>query len=188
MAMTMRGFSLSESFANFPSSTERLTLLPENAEHGGILAEGTQVSNHFSATVPESWPPTAVEPPTKDAIEWKRFYLSHSGPDGKKSVVGIAGFGMWSPEKKTAQVGAALVPEYLGKRLGEEIVAALGKWALSQPQFDSVVCDVPADHPSSAKSLERAGYVKSQEAPAPGHLRFVMTRSAQQSTVPSIPC
>ena len=178
MAVTGRGFSLRESFPNFPLSTGRLTLEPEEPEHDGILAERTLVANLFSATVPGSWPPTAVEPPTTDAIGWKRFYLSHSGSDGQKSMVGVAGIGFWSPEKRTAQVGTALVPEYHGQRLGQEIVAALGKWALSQPQFDSAVCDVPADHPSSAKSLERAGYVKSPEAPAPGYLRFVMTRSA----------
>jgi RimJ/RimL family protein N-acetyltransferase len=141
-----------------------------------MLQEGKQVSNLFSAHVPESWPPTAVEPPTNDAIGWKRFYLSHPEPDGKKSIVGIAGIGVWPAEKRTVQVGAALVPEYQGQRLGEEIVAALGKWALSQPQYDSVVCDVPENHLASAKSLGRAGYVKSAQNPMPGYFRFVMTR------------
>jgi len=178
MSVTVRGFSLRESFPNFPLRTERLTLEPEVAGHDGIVAESTQVEGHFSANVPSSWPPTAVEPPTTDAIGWKRFSLAHSGSDGQKSIVGIAGIGFWSPEERTAQIGAALVPEYQGQRLGQEVVAALGKWVLSQPEFDSAVCDVPADHPSSAKSLERAGFVKSPEAPAPGYFRFVMTRAA----------
>lgn len=33
-----------------------------------------------------------------------------------------------------------------------------------------------SDDIASAKSLERAGYVRFREAPAPGFARFVMTR------------
>jgi hypothetical protein len=176
MGVSLRGMFLTESLSNLPVSTGRLTLIPEEPGHGGMLEEGKQVSKLFSAQVPESWPPAAVEPPTKDAIGWKRLYLSQTGSDGQKRIVGIAGIGLWPAANRTVQVGAALVPEYQGQRLGEEIVADLGRWALSQPQYDSVVCDVPDDHLASAKSLERAGYVKSEEAPAPGFARFVMTR------------
>lgn len=176
MTVKVRGMFLTESHSNLPVRTERLTLMAEEPGHGGMLEDGKQVSNIFAAQVHDSWPPTAVEPPTKDAIGWKRFYLSHTRPDGQKMIVGIAGIGVWSAAKRTVQIGVALVPEFQGQRLGEEVATALGRWALSQPQFDSVVCDVPDDHLASAKSLERAGYVKSEEAAAPGFVRFVMTR------------
>jgi RimJ/RimL family protein N-acetyltransferase len=167
---------LTESFSDLSVTTGRLTLMPEGPGHGGMLEDGKRVSEPFSAQVPDSWPPAAVEPPTQDAIGWKRFYLSHTGSDRQESVIGIAGIGPWSVSSRTVQVGAALVPEYFGQRLGEEVVSALGKWALSQPSFDSVVCDIPEHHEASAKSLSRAGYRKSDEAPAPGFVRFVMTR------------
>ena len=176
MTVSARGKFLTESLSNLPASAGRLSLIPEKPEHGGILEKGKQVSEHFSAEVPDSWPPPAVEPPTKDAIGWKRFYLSHTLPEGQKRIVGIAGIGVWSAAKRTVQVGVALAPEHQGQRFGEEVGAALGKWALSQPHYDSVVCDVPENHLASAKSLGRAGYVRSEEAPAPGFTRFVMTR------------
>jgi RimJ/RimL family protein N-acetyltransferase len=56
------------------------------------------------------------------------------------------------------------------------VVRALAQWALRQSEVDRVVCDVPADHVASAKSLERAGYVRSAAAPELGYLRFVRSR------------
>jgi RimJ/RimL family protein N-acetyltransferase len=73
-------------------------------------------------------------------------------------------------------VGVSVVPEFYERRIGQEVVGELAEWALRQPDVDRVVCDVPADHVASAKSLERAGYVRSAGAPEPGYFRFIRSR------------
>jgi len=79
MVVRLRGAFSTESLSTFPFSTGRLPLMPEEPEQGGMLDEGKQVSNLFSALVPDSWPPIAVEPPTQDAIGWNRFAW-HTSP------------------------------------------------------------------------------------------------------------
>ena len=74
------------------------------------------------------------------------------------------------------QIGTSVVPEFYGRRIGEEVVRALAEWVLLQPDVNQVVCDVPADHVASAKSLERAGYVRSAAAPEAGYFRFVRSK------------
>lgn len=172
------GSILHESIANLPSGSERLSFIPEEVEHDGIVGNRALAATHCSAVAPESWPPQTVEPPTTDAIGWKRFYLSYAGQDNQRTVIGFYGIGFWPAEKKTVQFGVALVPEYQGKQFGSEVLDAVGKWALSQPRFDSVVCDVKEDSVASIKVLERAGYQLLQEKPAPGFFRYVLAKSS----------
>jgi hypothetical protein len=109
---------------DFPKQTKRLSLTPaigafadaEAIDHG-------QLSNLLGAEVPQSWPPKNVPPPGLDgASGWQNCYLTHAGPDNRPVAVGFAGIKKWHPEHKTIQIGVALVPEYQGQRLGEEIV------------------------------------------------------------------
>jgi len=100
-------------------------------------------------------------------LEWA------TSPGNKQPIlVGIAGIKKWSPATKTVQVGVTILNEFHGQRLGEEVVAALGRWALSQYGTDAVVCDIPDHHVAAAKSLSRAGYSKAAVAPSDGFLRF----------------
>jgi RimJ/RimL family protein N-acetyltransferase len=171
-------FSGEAQSADFPSQTTRLNFIPMTR----FLADAESSGNgHFAdslaADVPQSWPPESVAPPGDDnSAEWENCYLTHFGLGVRPVLVGIAGIKRWSPEHKTLQVGTALIPEFHGKRLGEEITAALGKWGLSQQGIDRVICDIPEDHQASAKSLARAGYSKATKSPSPGFVRFVLTR------------
>lgn len=80
-------------------------------------------------------------------------------------------------EHKTIQVGTALIPEYHGQRLGEEVIAALAQWGLSQAGISRMICDIPGDRLASAKSLERAGFSKTQEPPGRDFIRFEVATS-----------
>lgn len=174
MTMRLSGFFLEEPLLNPPTSTERLTLLPELDGAHEEIADGTEIARQFSAGVPESWPPSCDEPPVDEAVGWKRFYLSEARGDGQKQIVGIAGIGPLPADRKAAHVAVALVPECQEQGLGGEVIKALGEWVLSQPQFDLAISDTRESHATGVKCLLGAGYVQSDEHPADGYLRFVM--------------
>ena len=66
--------------------------------------------------------------------------------------------------------------EFHGQGLGEEVVEALGRWALSRSDIDTVICDIPDHHTAAAKSLIRAGYAKASVAPCDGFARFKLKK------------
>jgi Acetyltransferases, including N-acetylases of ribosomal proteins len=174
--MSMGSFNIEHSSASdFPFSTPRLRFVPKSADLADAEVKGNvHLSDHLSVLLLESWPPALVTPPLAEHAEgWKHSYLLHPGPSGsRETLVGLAGHKRWPADHKTLQIGAVLVSEYHGQHLGEEAVAALGTWGLTQPGIDRVICDVPEDHKASAKSLVRAGFSQAPEAPAPGFLRF----------------
>jgi RimJ/RimL family protein N-acetyltransferase len=175
-----RLLSVASSEIDFPAATSRLLFIPITDSLASHEANGhAHLSNALSADVPPSWPPQPVAPPVHaNEHGWKNSYLTHAGPNGNRSVVvGVAGHKKWSPEDKTLQIGAVLVPEYHGQHLGEEVVAALANWGLTQPEIDRVICDVPDNHKASAKSLERAGFTASTEKPAHGFTRFEIKKT-----------
>jgi RimJ/RimL family protein N-acetyltransferase len=145
---------------DFPQRTRRLSIIPVTEPLARAeVNDNEKFSDLLAADVPESWPPEHVDPPGSDgASDWENCYLTHTNGNNRPVLVGLAGVKKWSPEYKTVQVGTALIPEYQGQRLGEEIVAALAQWGLSLPEIGRVICDIPTDHVASAKSLERAGF------------------------------
>jgi [ribosomal protein S5]-alanine N-acetyltransferase len=163
----------------FPEKTARIKLHPRTRQHADAEATGSaELAKALAARVPQSWPPVLVAPPTNEAGAWNNCYLIHTGVGEEPILIGMAGAARWAAEKRTVQIGTSVVSEFYGQRIGEEVVGALAEWALRQPDVDQVVCDVPADHAASAKSLERAGYVRSAAAPEAGYLRFVRKDSS----------
>jgi ribosomal-protein-alanine N-acetyltransferase len=161
----------------FPEKTERLKLLPRTRQHSDAETAGSaELAEILAARVPEGWPPKFVAPPTSEAGSWSNCYLIHTGSEEEPILIGIAGAARWPAEKRTVQIGVSVVPEFYGRRIGEEVVRALAELALLQPDVDHIVCDIPADHVASVKSLERAGYVRFTAAPEIGYSRFVRTR------------
>ena len=167
--------------ADLPKQSERLTFVPSTRALAEAESKGKmELSGSLSAEPPQSWPLEVVAPPDGDGAGWHDYYLTYSPSDGRTLLVGLAGVKRWPAEHHTLQVGTAIVPEHRGLRLGQEVVATLGRWGLSQNGFDRVVCDIPAMHPGAAKSLERAGYVKLQESPAPGFVRFELRKGSER--------
>ena len=165
--------------ADFPATTERLTLVQREQKHAD--AEGgsaTELSAMLSAEVPQSWPPPFVSAPVGgEGVTWRNQYVIHTAGGERPTLIGLSGVARWPAEERMIQVGCGVVPEYHGRRIGEEVVGALATWALSQPDVDRVFCDIPEDHVASAKSLERAGYSKADEVPSVGFVRFVKRRT-----------
>ena len=164
--------------ADFPKQSERLSYVPSTKALAKAESNGKmELSSGLSAEPPQSWPPDEVNPADGDCGGWHNCYVTYSPSEGRTLLAGLAGVKRWPAEHRTMQVGTSIVPEHHGLRLGQEIVATLGRWGLSQDGIDRVICDVPVTHPASAKSLERAGYVKLHESPSPGFFRFELRKS-----------
>jgi ribosomal-protein-alanine N-acetyltransferase len=166
-----------ESKKLFPKKTERLKLVPRTRLHSDAEAIGlAELAKVLAVQIPQGWPPKLVAPPTDEARFWSNCYLIHTGSGEEPILIGVAGAARWPAERRTVQIGVSVVPEFYGRRIGEEVVRALAELALLQPDVDRIVCDIPADHVASVKSLERAGYVRSAGAPETGYSRFVRSR------------
>jgi hypothetical protein len=172
-------FSARQVPPNLPARTKRLSFIPITGSLADAEVNDRQMlSRSIAAEVPNSWPPAHVAPPGLEApADWTNFYLTCADGSNHSILVGFAGVKRWSLEHKTIQVGTALIPEYHGQRLGEEVVAALAQWGLSQPGISRIICDIPGDHLASAKSLERAGFSKTQESPGRDFIRFEVKTS-----------
>jgi RimJ/RimL family protein N-acetyltransferase len=164
--------------ADFPKHSERLGYVPSTKALAKAESDGKmELSRELSAEPPQGWPLEVVTPAEGDGTGWHNCYVTFSPSEGGTLLVGLAGVKRWSVEHRTMQVGTSIVPEHHGQHFGQEVVATLGHWGLSQEGIDRVICDVPVTHPASAKSLQRAGYVKLQESPTPGFFRFEMRKS-----------
>jgi RimJ/RimL family protein N-acetyltransferase len=160
---------------SFPASTSRMKLVRQDQKLADAEAsQHSDLAEALDAEVPSSWPPKFVAAPGKsEELPWRNYYMVLSGDGEGPVLVGLAGVAPWPKENRAVQIGAAFVPEYQGRHLGAELSAALAEWALSLPEVDRAICDVPADHEGAAKALLRGGYSREAEAPALGFARFV---------------
>jgi RimJ/RimL family protein N-acetyltransferase len=174
-------FSLMGAPVALPSSTGTLNLI--RATQHAVAAETNdkgEFAEWLSAVVSENWPPdiVTVQEPNEDA-QWHNWYLTKPSESGGElaALVGIAGVRLWSAPRRTIQVGCALLSEFRGQRLGQEVIGSLGRWAITQDGIDRTICDVPHDHIPAQKDLARAGYSRSAEAAPAAFIRFELKRA-----------
>lgn len=172
-------YSLGDPSADFPSKTEHLTFV--RSTWGLADAEENdrpRFSALLRADVPENWPPQMVmASDSSSGSIWENFYLIREGnSDGQSLLVGLAGLKRWPSEQKTIQIGCALLDEHQGVGFGQEVAGALARWAITQPQVDRVICDIPDQHIGARKALEREGFLKIETSPSVGFARFQLNR------------
>jgi ribosomal-protein-alanine N-acetyltransferase len=79
-------------------------------------------------------------------------------------VIGDCGTLGGVDDQGAIEVGYGLAAEHRGRGYGNELVAALSGWLLSQPQVEQVVArEVLADNVASRRALENAGFVLERE-------------------------
>lgn len=73
------------------------------------------------------------------------------------TVGGVSGSG-------EVEIGYGLSAEYRGRGYGNEVVDALARWLISQPQVERVVArSVLAENVASRRALENAGFILERE-------------------------
>src|SRR5947209_8400664 len=108
-----------------PGKTERLLLVPRTSSHADAESSGSGLGTILPVTIPGTWPPKLVSPPDSDPAEWSNWYVIHQDAATDSVLIGIAGAARSNSESRTLRIGCSVVSDYHGRRLGEEIVAAL---------------------------------------------------------------
>jgi RimJ/RimL family protein N-acetyltransferase len=140
-------------------TTHRLVLSPLPADRARAVLAG----DHSSLTRTEGWP----HEDTLDAIRMAAAPESGSLvwlvlSDG--TVIGDCGTLGGLDDTAAIEIGYGLAAECRGRGYGNELVAALSLWLLSQPEVDRVVArEVLADNVASRRALENAGFALERE-------------------------
>lgn len=75
-------------------------------------------------------------------------------------VVGTCGFNEWSAIHRWAELAYDLAPQFWGRGLASQAVAAVLRWAFEQDKIDRVQAYVRLDNLRSQALLERTGFVQ----------------------------
>ncbi|HEV7826850.1 MAG TPA: GNAT family N-acetyltransferase [Mycobacteriales bacterium] len=130
--------------------TERLVLVPVSAE----VAQGL-VAGVSALPAGPGWPGT-------ETVAGLRSALEYGGDLGWLAVldgVVVGDCGTHGTADGEVEIRYEIAPAYRRRGLASEVVAALTRWALAEPDVRRVVARrVLADNVASRRTLERCGY------------------------------
>lgn len=173
--------------------TARMRLVPASvALARAELADRTEFARLLSATVPDEWPPEILADALPLFLEWIEaaperagWYVwyammraSHEAQDMLAGSVGgilmaSAGF-KGPPQDGTVEIGYSVLPRFQGHGYATEMVRALIDWAFVQPGVTRIVAETTEDNIPSVRLLHRLGFIRTEPAVEPGHIRFVL--------------
>ena len=140
-------------------STKRLNLAPLDE----TVARAVLAGDFSSLEAADGWP----QDDTLDAIRMA------TAPDSRTLVWLVRSSGLVIGECGTVgglsdsgdvEIGYGLAVEHRGRGYGNEIVKALSRWLMAQPQVERVVArEVLAENVASRRALENAGFVLERE-------------------------
>jgi RimJ/RimL family protein N-acetyltransferase len=130
-----------------------------------------QLGALLGALVPASWPPgqyddnamrffrsrLVAEGPR--AIGWYAWYAVLRSSEYTARILVASGGYMGPPADGRVEIGYSVVPEWRGRGIATELIAALAARALSERGVSRVVAHVAPDNIPSQRALVRAGFV-----------------------------
>jgi len=160
------------------------------------LTDRAEFARLLSATVPDEWPPEILADAlplflkwieaAPDRVGWYVWYAtmraSREAQDMLAGDVGdilmaSAGF-KGPPQDGTVEIGYSVLSRFQGQGYATEMVRALIDWAFVQPGVARIVAETTEDNSPSVRLLHRLGFVRTEPAVEPGHIRFVLNRRA----------
>jgi RimJ/RimL family protein N-acetyltransferase len=140
-------------------STKRLNLAPLDE----TVARAVLAGDFSSLEAADGWP----QDDTLDAI---RMVTAPGGCTlvwlvrSSGLVIGECGTVGGLSDSGDVEIGYGLAVEHRGRGYGNEIVKALSRWLMAQPQVERVVArEVLAENVASRRALENAGFVLERE-------------------------
>jgi RimJ/RimL family protein N-acetyltransferase len=139
-------------------STKRLILAPLDETLAGAIRDG----DFSSLETADGWP----HEDTLDAIQM-------ATAPGSRTLVWLVRLGglvigecgtVGGLSDGDIEIGYGLAAEHRGRKYGNEVVEALSRWLIAQPQVERVVArKVLAENVASRRALENAGFVLERE-------------------------
>jgi RimJ/RimL family protein N-acetyltransferase len=140
-------------------STKRLMLVPLDE----TVARAILAGDFSSLETAEGWP-------HEDTLDAMRLATA---PDSRtlvwlvrlsRVVIGECGTVGGLSDSGDVEIGYGLAAEHRGRGYGNEVVEALSRWVIAQPQVERVVArKVLAENVASRRALENAGFVLERE-------------------------
>lgn len=156
------------------------------------LTDRTEFARLLSATVPGEWPPEILADAlpiflewieaAPDRVGWYVWYAMMRAPreasdmltlDVGDILIASAGF-KGPPQNGTVEIGYSVLPRFQGHGYATEMVRALIDWAFAQPGVLRIIAETTEDNAPSVRLLHRLGFVRTEPAVEPGHIRFLL--------------
>ena len=165
--------------------TERLELRPlPLAAAAALPGDRDGAADLIGAKLPDDWPQPDVLGvlPRHAKLEEGSMHFGVWVIIERASgmVVGDIGFHGPPSDERTVEIGYAIVPSRRRRGYATEAAGAIAGWALRQPEIDTVVAGCDPENVSSIRTLERAGFERTDEAD--GQLRWRRARDALNRT------
>lgn len=177
--------------------TARMRLVPASvALARAELTDRTEFARLLSATVPDEWPPEILADALPVFLEWIETAPDRVGwyvwcamtrapreaqdmlaSDVGNILIASAGF-KGPPQGGTVETGYSVLPRFQGHGYATEMVRALIDWAFAQPGVARIVAETTEDNIPSVRLLSRLGFIRTEPAVEPGHIRLVLNRRA----------
>ncbi len=181
--------------------TARMQLVPASvALARAELVDRAEFARLLSATVPDEWPPEILADAlplflewieaAPDRIGWYVWYAMMRAPreasdmlagDVGDTLMASGGF-KGAPQDGTVEIGYSVLPRFQGHGYATEMVRALIDWAFSQPGVLRIVAETTESNTASMRLLHRFGFTHTEPAVEPGHVRFVLSGSADKDS------
>lgn len=140
--------------------TERLRLVPLERLPGGVeLRDGTLLASLLGTTVPEVWPPAALEEVgfrSSGLLVW--FMILKGAGRRRPSLVGLCGFRDLPDESGAVELRYEVLPDYQRRGLATEGAEALVAWAFESRWARSIRAKTLRDELGAMEVLARLGF------------------------------
>lgn len=172
------------------SPQHRLELIPATLEICEAEARGPKaVGLALRVRVPASWPPPVLEPDDVERLRrqlesnptahgWTLYYLvlREVTGDGRRDLVGVAGYAGPPSTDGAVEIGYAIAQEYQRRGYATEAVQALIERAFAEPSVVVVTATTYASLAPSIGVLTKTGFTQVSSDPDTGLLKYERRR------------
>jgi RimJ/RimL family protein N-acetyltransferase len=148
------------------------------------LTDRAEFARLLSAMVPDEWPPEMLADAlpvflewieaAPDQVGWYVWYGVIESPATEPDILAASAGFKGPPQDGTVEIGYSVLPRFQGHGYATEMGRALIDWAFAQPGAARIVAETTEDNIPSVRLLSRLGFVRTEPAVEPGHIRFLL--------------
>ena len=169
--------------------TERLELVPATPELiRAALTDLGALGTRLRAAVPTTWPPEYLDSHSLDytldrlaegpeQAGWWLYFVVLEGDEGRRALVGSAGYKGPPLPDGTVEVGYGIVIDQRRRGYASEATRGLLARAFGRPEVTRAIAETLPELTPSIGVLHKCGFRLIGEGSEPGVIRFELTRT-----------